>query len=166
MTIAEKILSEKSGCEAKSGRIVICNVSWAIAQDGTGPLAIRRLQDAGLNKVFDPERVIFFIDHAAPSPRKELSNAHLQIRSFGAETGAMVSDIHQGVCHQRMVEDFVSPGDLLIGADSHTCTGGAVGASGAPDYQNRSQWQISAWGICQGFNSVHHRRADCGRGHL
>jgi len=128
MTIAEKILSEKSGCEARSGQIVICNVSWAIAQDGTGPLAIRRLQDAGLEKVFDPQRVIFFIDHAAPSPRKELSNAHMQIRSFAQKTGAMVSDIQEGVCHQRMAEDFVSPGDLLIGADSHTCTGGALGA--------------------------------------
>lgn len=128
MTIAEKILSEKSGCEARSGRIVICNISWAIAQDGTGPLAIRRLQEAGLAKVFDPKRVIFFIDHAAPSPRKELSNAHLQIRSFAKETGARVSDIQEGVCHQRMVEKFVSPGDLLIGADSHTCTSGALGA--------------------------------------
>ncbi|MEW6379020.1 MAG: 3-isopropylmalate dehydratase large subunit [bacterium] len=128
MTIAEKILSEKSGCEARSGRIVVCAISWAIAQDGTGPLAIRRLQDAGLTRVFDPKRVIFFIDHAAPSPRKELSNAHLQIRSFARETGAIVSDIQEGVCHQRMVEDFISPGDLLIGADSHTCTSGALGA--------------------------------------
>ncbi len=127
-TIAEKILSEKSGGEAKKGQIVICNVSWAIAQDGTGPLSIHRLREAGINKVFDPERVIFFIDHAAPSPKKELSNAHQQIRSFARETGAQVSDFNRGVCHQRMVEDFVNPGDLLIGADSHTCTSGALGA--------------------------------------
>ncbi len=127
-TIAEKILSEKSGQDARSGQIVICDVSWAIAQDGTGPLSIRRLQDAGLEKVFDPERVIFFIDHAAPSPRKELSNAHQIIRSFAQKTGATVSEINQGVCHQRMVEDFINPGDLLIGADSHTCTSGALAA--------------------------------------
>lgn len=127
-TIAEKIMSEKSGKDASSGQLVICNISWAIAQDGTGPLAIRRLKEAGLSKVFDPKRVIFFIDHAAPSPRKELSEAHQQIRAFSQETGAQLSDIEAGVCHQRMVEDYVSPGDLLIGADSHTCTGGALGA--------------------------------------
>jgi 3-isopropylmalate/(R)-2-methylmalate dehydratase large subunit len=126
--MAEKILSEKSGGEAKCGQIVICEVSWAIAQDGTGPLAIRRLCDAGMKKVFDPGRVIFFIDHAAPSPRKELSNAHQQIRSFAQETGAVVSDVNRGVCHQRLAEDFVNPGDLIIGADSHTCTSGALGA--------------------------------------
>ena len=76
----------------------------------------------------NPSKSIFFIDHAAPSPRRELSDSHKVLRDFAAKTGAKLSDIGEGVCHQILVESYVCPGDIVIGADSHTCTSGALGA--------------------------------------
>jgi 3-isopropylmalate/(R)-2-methylmalate dehydratase large subunit len=127
-TIAEKILSEKAGHSVVAGEIAIVSVDVALAQDGTGPLAIRQIKEMGLKTLAHPERTVFFIDHAAPSPRRELSNDHSLIRSFCKEMGCNVSEINEGVCHQIINERFVRPGDLLVGADSHTCMGGALGA--------------------------------------
>jgi len=127
-TIVEKILSEHSGLDAHAGDIVVADIDAALVQDGTGPLAVQQLQKLGMEKAANPERTVLFIDHAAPSPRKELSNAHKILRDFAAKTGAILSEVDEGVCHQRMVEDFMNPGEVLIGADSHTCTAGALGA--------------------------------------
>lgn len=126
-TLAEKILSEKSGVDAQAGGIVIASVDVAAFQDGTGPLGLRQIEKMKIEKLKVP-KAILFIDHAAPSPRKELSNDHMFIRSFCAKTGATLSDIGDGVIHQRMVETFVKPGDVVIGADSHSCTPGALAA--------------------------------------
>lgn len=127
-TIAEKILSSHSGKDVRRGDIVIAGVDVVAVQDGTGPLAIQQLQKLGMEKVFNPQKSILFIDHAAPSPRAELSNAHQILREFSKKTGAVLSEINEGVCHQRLIEGFVKPGDILVGADSHTCTSGALGA--------------------------------------
>ena len=97
-------------------------------QDGTGPLTVQEFKKLGKEKLNNPERTILFIDHASPSPRKELSNTHMVLRDFSKEYGAVLSDIGEGVCHQRLVETFVNPGEVLVGADSHTCTSGALGA--------------------------------------
>jgi 3-isopropylmalate/(R)-2-methylmalate dehydratase large subunit len=126
-TLAEKILSEKSGQDACAGDIVIARVDVAAFQDGTGPLGVRQLQRMHLEQVKAPKS-LFFIDHAAPSPRKELSNDHMLLREFSRKTGAILSEIGEGVIHQRLVESFARPGDVVIGADSHTCTSGALGA--------------------------------------
>ncbi len=126
-TIAEKILSEKSDQGAKAGDIVIAKVDVAAVQDGTGPLAVKQLRKMELEKI-TPKRSIVFIDHAAPSPRKELSNDHMLLRDFCKKTGAILSEVGDGVIHQRLIEEFVNPGDVVIGADSHTCTPGALGA--------------------------------------
>ena len=126
-TLAQKILSAHVGHDVEFNELVIANVDVCATQDGTGPLAIKEFKK--LNKpLYNPKRTILFIDHAAPSCRKELSNAHKIIREFAAEYGAILSDIGKGVCHQRLVEDFVNPGEILVGADSHTCTSGALGA--------------------------------------
>jgi 3-isopropylmalate/(R)-2-methylmalate dehydratase large subunit len=127
-TLAQKIISRHCGKSAEPGELVVVPIDWAITQDGTGPLAVQQVERLGFEKVFNPKRVILFIDHAAPSPRKELSDAHRLLRSFAGKTGAMLSDVGKGVCHQRLVEDFIRPGDILIGADSHTCTSGALAA--------------------------------------
>ncbi len=71
---------------------------------------------------------MLFIDHAAPSPRSELSNAHQIMREFAKATGAVLSDVNRGIIHQRLVESYVRPGDVVVGADSHTCMSGALGA--------------------------------------
>jgi 3-isopropylmalate/(R)-2-methylmalate dehydratase large subunit len=99
-----------------------------MAQDGTGPLSIQELKKMDMERVFDKENSIIFIDHASPSSRKELSNAQKLLREFSRKTGAFLSDVGEGVCHQRLVEDWVNPGNLVVGADSHTCTSGALGA--------------------------------------
>jgi len=127
-TIAEKVIAAHAGVESvTAGQIVVALVDVAIAQDGTGPLAIQQLRELGQVRVKAPTAV-FFIDHAAPSPRAELSNAHQLVRRFCDETGATLSDVEMGVCHQRVAESYAKPGDIVIGADSHTCTAGALGA--------------------------------------
>ena len=127
-TIAEKIISQHAGKEVKAGELCIAKVDVAAVQDGTGPLMVQEFKKLGKKTLANPSRSILFIDHASPSPRKELSNTHLVLREFAKETGAVMSDTGAGVCHQRLVESFVNPGEILVGADSHTCTSGALGA--------------------------------------
>lgn len=127
-TLAEKIISAHAGKAVKAGELVIADVDVTAVQDGTGPLAIREFKKLGIPKLNNPERSILFIDHASPSPRKELSNTHSELREFAKEYGAVLSDVGAGVCHQRLAETYVNPGEILVGADSHTCTSGALGA--------------------------------------
>lgn len=127
-TLVEKIISEHAGKSVHAGELVISRVDVAAVQDGTGPLTVQEFKKLGVNKLKNPERSILFIDHAAPSPRKELSNTHIVLREFAKEYGAVLSDVGAGVCHQRLIESFVNPCEVLVGADSHTCTSGALGA--------------------------------------
>jgi len=128
LTLAEKIIAAHAGLHAVvPGQIVVAAVDVAIAQDGTGPLAIQQLEELGVSTVQAPT-CVFFIDHAAPAPRSELANAQRTIRAFCASSGATLSDVEMGVCHQRVAESHAKPGDLIIGADSHTCMAGALGA--------------------------------------
>ena len=127
-TLAEKILSAKSKTEACAGNIVVVPLDLAFVQDSTGPLTLRQLEKLNLNDIHNPKRTILFIDHSAPSPAKELSNDHIFLRSFAREKGAILSEIGKGVCHQIVAESYARPGDIIIGADSHTVTAGALGA--------------------------------------
>ncbi len=127
-TIAEKIISKHAGHDVKAGELCIAKVDVAAVQDGTGPLTVQEFKKIGKKELANPSRTVLFIDHAAPSPRKELSNTHMILRDFAKETGAVMSDTGAGVCHQRLIESFVNPGEILVGADSHTCTSGALGA--------------------------------------
>lgn len=127
-TISEKILGEHAGRDLTAGDIAIVDVDVVMAQDGTGPLAVSRIKKMGFSKVANPAKSIFFIDHGAPSPRKELADSHKVLREFASQSGAKLSDINQGVCHQILAESYVCPGNIVIGADSHTCTSGALGA--------------------------------------
>lgn len=126
-TIAEKILSEKSGKNAYAGDIVIAKIDQIALQDGTAPLAIRQLTNLKV-EIKAAEITHFFVDHASPSPRKELSNDQKFIKEFSDKIGADFNKAGEGIIHQLMVERHVNPGDLVIGADSHTCTYGALSA--------------------------------------
>jgi 3-isopropylmalate/(R)-2-methylmalate dehydratase large subunit len=128
MTLAEKILSEHAGKEVRAGEIAVVRVDLTYTQDGTGPLAVRKIQEMDFQEVYNPKRTIFFFDHASPSPRFELSNDHAFLRDFAQKTGIQVSDVGLGISHQVVAESHIRPGDVVIGADSHTCTGGALGA--------------------------------------
>ena len=87
MTLAEKILSEHAGKEVRAGEIAVVKVDLTYTQDGTGPLAVRKLQEMGFKEVYHPKKTIFFFDHAAPSPRFELSNDHAFLRDLLKEQG-------------------------------------------------------------------------------
>ena len=127
-TLSEKILSEKCDATVKADDFIIARTDVCLAQDGTGPLAVRQFESVGFTSVANPDATMFFLDHAAPSPRRELSNDHITLRTFAATYGCRLVDIGEGICHQIAVEDHVKPGDLEVGADSHTCMGGALGA--------------------------------------
>ncbi|SHG72825.1 3-isopropylmalate/(R)-2-methylmalate dehydratase large subunit [Thermosyntropha lipolytica DSM 11003] len=126
-TIAEKILSMKSGQDARANDIVIADLDFVMGQDGTSPLAIRAFREMMAKKVFDPRKIAMVIDHSAPSPLQGVSELHHQMREFAREQGIYLYDIGDGVCHQLLPEQgHVVPGNLVIGADSHTCTYGAI----------------------------------------
>lgn len=127
-TLAEKIISEHVGKPVRAGELVIAKVDVCAVQDGTGPLTVQEFKKLGKDKLSNPERTILFIDHASPSPKKELSNMHTTLRDFSRDYGAILSEVGSGVCHQRLIETYVNPGEILVGADSHTCTSGALGA--------------------------------------
>ncbi|MGR6835494.1 3-isopropylmalate dehydratase large subunit [Syntrophomonas erecta] len=128
-TIAEKILSNKSGQDVKANDIVVANLDFVMGQDGTSPLAIKAFTEMQGVKVFDPTKVAMVIDHSAPSPLQGVSELHHQMRTFASQQGIRLYDIGDGVCHQLVPEQgHVVSGDLVIGADSHTCTYGAINA--------------------------------------
>ncbi|MBU1026823.1 MAG: 3-isopropylmalate dehydratase large subunit [Candidatus Margulisbacteria bacterium] len=126
-TIAEKILSNHSGKTAHAGDIVIADLDYMIGQDGTSGVAIDSFRKMGAKKVAHPEKTAIIIDHSSPSPNLGVSAIHQKIREFVKEQGITLYDIGCGVCHQITPEQgHVVPGDLVIGADSHTCTYGAI----------------------------------------
>ena len=127
-TLAEKILTAKSKTDAKAGDIVIANVGLAFVQDTTGPLTVRQFKESGFRKIAEPERTVIFLDHAAPSAARQLSNDHVLLRRFAKETGCYIYEVGDGVCHQLVAEHFAKPGDIIVGSDSHTVTAGALGA--------------------------------------
>ena len=127
-TISELILSTKSDGDVHAGDIVVAQVDLAFAQDTTGPLTVRQFRAAGFKKIASSLKAAVFLDHAAPSQSREMSNDHNLLREFAAQTGALISEVGDGVCHQLVAESLAKPGDLIIGTDSHTVTAGGLGA--------------------------------------
>jgi 3-isopropylmalate/(R)-2-methylmalate dehydratase large subunit len=127
-TLSEKILSQKAGVDARAGDIVIAPVDLAFVQDTTGPLTIRQFREIGIEKPANPYKTLLFLDHAVPSPNRQLANDHKFLRDFAVEAGCVLFEGGNGVCHQLVAENFANPGDIIIGADSHTVTAGGLGA--------------------------------------
>ncbi|MBK8056115.1 MAG: 3-isopropylmalate dehydratase large subunit [Saprospiraceae bacterium] len=128
-TIAEKILSIKTGNDVKANDIVIAPVDGIMATDTTAPLSIKAFLSMGGSRVWNPSKCSFIIDHAAPAPNERIANLHQMMRDFASEQGFPLYDIGEGVCHQVIMEKrHIKPGDIFMGADSHTPTGGALNA--------------------------------------
>jgi 3-isopropylmalate/(R)-2-methylmalate dehydratase large subunit len=129
-TLAEKIIgSHTAKGEVSAGEVVIVKVDYTFSHDAAGPLLINQIQKLKAGSLEeDKDRTIFFIDHAVPSPTKELSNDQAKVRNYSLSNGMVLSDAGNGICHQVMAEDYSSPGDLIVGTDSHTCTSGGLGA--------------------------------------
>jgi 3-isopropylmalate/(R)-2-methylmalate dehydratase large subunit len=128
-TIVEKIFSRKCGRDIRAGDVVMAPLDGAMIHDITGPLAIQKFYEMGGQKVFDPERVIMLFDHQIPADSIEAANNHVYMRKFAAEQNIRNYDIHEGVCHQVTIEKGrAAPGEIVVGADSHTCMYGATGA--------------------------------------
>ncbi len=126
-TIAEKILSLHANKSLKAGDFAICKVDFAFGQDGTSSIIIDRIKEMGLKAI--KTRFCMVIDHNAPSPNETVSRVHQKMREFATEYNTQLFDIGCGVCHQVIPESGeILPGDVVLGADSHTCTYGALGA--------------------------------------
>ncbi|HUU46542.1 MAG TPA: 3-isopropylmalate dehydratase large subunit [Acidobacteriota bacterium] len=128
MTLAEKIISAKVGETVRPGQLVMVPVDQVFAHDLSGPLAITQLGNLGFAGFKNPERVRFFLDHASPTSTVAASNEHRAIRDFAEKWNVELSDVGEGICHQIMLERYARPGEIIIGGDSHTVTGGAVAA--------------------------------------
>ena len=132
MTMAEKILAAHAGLEeVRPGQLVECELDLVLANDITAPIAIREFENLGATRVFDPERVCLVPDHYAPNKDIKSAEQAKRMRDFAREQG--VTHYWEvgcmGVEHALLPEKgVVVPGDLVIGADSHTCTYGALGA--------------------------------------
>ncbi len=128
-TVAEKILSRHAGKTVAADDLTVIDVDAALMSDTTAPLAIKAFREMGGKKPWNPERTFLVIDHASPAPNERIARLHDIMREFSRDTGAVLYDVGEGICHQLMIEDDrVRPGEAFFGADSHTCTYGALGA--------------------------------------
>jgi 3-isopropylmalate/(R)-2-methylmalate dehydratase large subunit len=126
-TISEKILSARSNTDARAGDIVVCNVDLVVGTDASSPMAIDYFTRMGGERLFDARRVVFSLDHYAPPSSPKTAAFHSQVRAFARRHGAQVFEVGEGISHQIVAERGTAlPGDLVIGADSHTVTCGAL----------------------------------------
>jgi 3-isopropylmalate/(R)-2-methylmalate dehydratase large subunit len=131
MTIAEKIIAKAAGVKSvKAGDIHTVTVDRLMSNDGTTHLTIDMYNNQLKNpKIADKDKIVFIMDHNVPAENPKTAQAHKKMRNFAKEQGIKLYE-GQGVCHQIMLEDYVCPGELIFGADSHTCSYGALGAFG------------------------------------
>src|SRR5512136_90064 len=128
-TIAENIISNHVGKVVHANDIVVCPVDFMMSQDGTTPLTIKAFKEMNGKEIARPDRYAVVIDHNAPSPMESVSNLHKDMREFAKKHGATLYDVGEGVCHVLVPEQgYALPGAVIIGADSHTCTYGALNA--------------------------------------
>ena len=121
-TLSERILG------GTAGTYVDRTVDRAFAHDGTGVLAMEAYRQMGNPKPARPETVSIIYDHLAPANTSQTATLQKELREFAAAAGFALTDVGGGICHQLMSEGWVLPGEVVVGADSHSCTTGAFGA--------------------------------------
>ncbi len=132
LTMTQKILAQKAGLESvKPGQFVEVNLDLVMSNDITAPVALDRLTDNKLDKVFDKDKIVFVLDHFVPNKDIKSAENCKKIRAFSQKHSIeKLYDVgRMGIEHALLPEQgLVIPGDAVIGADSHTCTYGALGA--------------------------------------
>ena len=132
MTMAEKILAAHAGLdEVVPGQLIECDLDLVLANDITAPIAIQEFKKIGVDSVFDPTKIALVPDHYTPNKDIKSAEQAKTVRDFAREQG--ITHYYEvgcmGVEHALLPEQgVVGAGDLIIGADSHTCTYGALGA--------------------------------------
>ena len=132
MTMTQKILARAAGVDScKAGELLMCRLDLVLGNDITGPVAINEFEKMGATKVFDPNKIALIPDHFVPNKDIKSATMAKQMREFARAQG--VKHYYEvgrvGIEHALLPEQgIVAPGDVIIGADSHTCTYGAVGA--------------------------------------
>jgi 3-isopropylmalate/(R)-2-methylmalate dehydratase large subunit len=126
-TIVEKILNHAGGTkDLSAGEIVNARVSHLMTNDAVAELLVQALDELGATP-WDKDRIAVILDHYIPATTENAARTHKLLRDFSKKYGLHLFD-QEGVCHQLMLENYVLPGDVVIGTDSHTCTYGGIGA--------------------------------------
>ena len=128
-TLIEEIFSRRAGRTVHAGEILLLDVDYIMSHDNTTPLAIKAFREIG-KPILNKNRIVLHLDHAYPAPNVLAAENHRKMIDFVKEQ-ELPHFFQQGVCHQVMIEEgFVTPGSIIIGADSHSNTYGAIGAFG------------------------------------
>jgi 3-isopropylmalate/(R)-2-methylmalate dehydratase large subunit len=126
-TIVEKILSQAGGNpDAFAGDIVNAGISFAMTNDAVGELTIEAFEQIG-REPWDNKKIAVILDHYVPATTENAARVHDIMRRFAKKHDLQFFDM-EGVCHQLMIEEYIKPGDVIVGTDSHTCTYGGIGA--------------------------------------
>ena len=126
-TISEKILSARSNTDARAGDVVVCDVDFILGTDASAPMAIDYFEKMGGTRVRDPRKILFALDHYSPPVSPATQGFHERVKTFAAQNGILAYEVGDGISHQIAVDRVhVKPGMLVVGADSHTVTCGAM----------------------------------------
>jgi homoaconitate hydratase family protein len=131
-TFSEKVLGAKAGKDVSAGDVVTIAPDIILSHDNSAAI-IKEFRKLDMDRVLFPEKIVIILDHIVPAAAEKYAQNHKIIREFAAEQGiGNFFDINHGVCHQVLVENgFALPGSLILGADSHTTSYGALGAFSA-----------------------------------
>lgn len=132
-TLAEKILSRAAGRDGvRAGEVVEAHPDLVFSHENTY-LVNRSFAELGLEKPWDASKIVIFLDHRTPANTTQTANVHAYVREIVKRYGIeKFYDVGEGICHNLLIEQrHISPGQLVLGSDSHTTTAGAVGAFGA-----------------------------------
>jgi len=129
-TMAQKLLARAAGRdEVRVGEIVEVAVDRILIHEGIGWGIADVIKEMGVTKLGVPDKIVALFDHYAPPATEATANFHALCRRFIADFEIKeFLDMRKGICHQVMVEDYVNPGEIIVGCDSHTTTYGALGS--------------------------------------
>ena len=131
LTLAERILSVKSGVRVEAGDLAVVDVDQVMVVDSIAPDVMRIIEEELGGKIRTPERVSFVIDHVSPASNVEVATAQKNARAYARAHNLKLFDVGRGICHQVLMEEgLVQPGWIVLGSDSHSTTYGAVCAFG------------------------------------